>query len=218
MSVTTDLSKIDLFEGLDKAQIEAMLPCLGVREVSFGEGTEIIELGARLSEVGALTEGKAAVFQVNSRGEKTLTKTLKPGDLFGETFICAGIPDSPVSVVAETECTVLFIHFNHLLTGCANACTFHSRAIQNLIKMLAKRTITLDQKVEVLTKRTTREKLITYLEMLQEEQGNEIIEVPINRGKLADYLSVDRSAMSREIGKLCSEGVIECDHNRFRIL
>lgn len=218
MKTTAALNTTELFNGLDNAQIEAMLPCLGMRQMSYDAGDEIIAVGTRLSEVGILTEGSANIVSTNAQGETEILMELKPGDLFGEEYICAGVPDSPVAVISKNETTVLFLHFNHLLTGCANACTFHSTAIQNLIKILAKRTIRLNQKIEVLSKRTTREKLLVYLQMLQHEQRREIIEVPINRGQLADYLSVDRSAMSREIGKLCGEGVIECDHNRFRIL
>lgn len=218
MAVSTSLAGTELFQGLDKSQIEAMLPCLGVREVKYNKGEYIIQAGARLSEVGVLEEGRASIFQENVHGEPSIIKEMQPGDLFAEAFICAGIPNSPVSVVADTDCTVLHIHFNHLLTGCSNACTFHSMAIQNLLKILAKRALTLNQKIEVLTKRTTQEKLLTYLETLQAEQGTEVIHVSLNRGKLADYLAVDRSALSREIGKMVKEGMIECDHNDFRIL
>ena len=212
------LSETELFAGLELKELKSMLPCLGLRTAEFNTGDVIVAAGDIVSEVGFVLNGEADIIKVDSAGNKALVSRLSKGDMFGETFVCANVVSSPVSVVAKENCEVIMFNFNRLISCCSNCCIFHAKVVANLLKMIARQNMQLNEKIEVMSKKTTRDKLATYLLMQMEKTENEVFDVPLNRSQLANYLSVDRSAMSRELGRLREEGVLDFTRNQFKII
>ena len=138
--------------------------------------------------------------------------------MFAEDFAAAEVQSLPVTVIADEPADVMLIDCSHILHTCHNNCGFHQQLIFNLMKDLAKKSIVFHQKIEITSRRTTREKLMTYLAMRAREVGSDSFEIPFDRQALADYLEVERSGLSAEISKLRAEGVLESEKNRFKLL
>lgn len=212
------LGETELFSGLELRELKSMLPCLGLRSVRAEKDDYIVNAGDIVSEVGFVVEGEASMVKMDSAGNKTITSRLVPGDMFGEVLVCANVVSSPVSIIAEGSCEIIMFNFNRLISCCSNCCPFHAKVVANLLKLIARKNMQLNEKIQVMSKKTTRDKLATYLLMQMEKTEKDEFDVPLNRSQLADYLSVDRSAMSRELGRLREEGVLDFTRNQFKII
>lgn len=140
-----------------------------------------------------------------------------PGDLFGEVYSCAGVKHLEVGVVAKTDVKVLFLDIQKVLTVCSNGCEFHSKIIRNLLSSIAERTLEMTRKVEHMSQRSLRDKVLSYLSSEAVRAGSKEFTIPFNRQQLAEYLSVDRSALSAELGKMRDEGMLEFWKNQFKL-
>ena len=205
-----------LFGGMSTEDIDSILSCLGAQVQAHMKNAEVLSAGDRARYVGLVLSGSVRVERVDYRGNRSVTARIMPGQLFAEAFACAQTENLPVSVCAAEETRVMFIDAQRIIHACANACGFHTQLIYNLMRILAMKNLTMQQKMEALTQRTTREKLMTYLTSCAGTGG--AFEIPFDRQELADYLAVDRSGLSTEIGKLRREGVIRCEKNCFEIL
>ena len=139
------------------------------------------------------------------------------GGLFGEAFSCAGKGTLPVSVAASETTGIMLIDYRKIVTTCSSACVFHMQLIKNMMRILAEKNILLTQKMEHLAKRTTRDKLLSFLSAQALLAGSDTVDIPFNRQELADYLCVDRSALSRELGAMQAEGLLKYEKNRFEL-
>lgn len=151
-------------------------------------------------------------------GKRKIVSRIDPGGLFGEAFACAGTESLPVSVMAAEDSEVLFINCRRITTPCEQVCSFHIDLSRNLALLLAEKNIALIQKMEYITQPTTREKLLAYLSEQARLAGEKTFEIPFNREELADYLSVERSAMSAELSKMRKDGLIIFRKNRFELV
>lgn len=212
------LKKCSLFSEIREEDLEKMLVCLGARVDFFDKKYTILAEGTPAREIGIVLSGSVQILQVDYYGNRSILGEQGVSEVFGEAFACAEIPSIPVTVVANEPCEVMLIDINHILHTCANHCGFHNQLIFNLMKGLAEKTIQLHQRVEITSKRTTREKLMAYLMMQAKRVGKDRFEIPFDRQELADYLEVDRSGLSAEIGKMKKEGLIDCKKNRFALL
>ena len=143
---------------------------------------------------------------------------IEPTQIFGESFACADEKKMPVDIVASEDSEILMVDCQRVIHSCSNACDFHRHIIFNLLKIVAKKNILFNQKIEITSKRTTREKLLTYLLQQAKKTGSDEFSIPYDRQELADYLEVDRSGLSVEIGKLKKEGIIDNRKNIFKML
>ena len=168
--------------------------------------------------VGVVLSGSVHVLQEDYWGNRTILAHIPPGGLFGEAFSCAETDSLPVSVAAAEKSEVLFIDYKQIITTCTSACMFHMALIKNMMKLLAQKNIMLTQKMEIITHRTTRERLLAYLSAQAIKAGKSHFTIPFNRQQLADYLSVERSAMSTELSKMQSDGLIRTDRSKFELL
>lgn len=142
---------------------------------------------------------------------------LEPGSLFGETYACMGLSRIPVSVGAIEDCSVLLLDINRMLKICNNSCVFHQRLVANLLNIIATKNMQLNRKMSYITHKTIRGRLLAYLEDQAEKANSDTFEIPFNRNELADYLCVDRSAMSRELGRMKKEGLLDFNRRTFRL-
>lgn len=207
-----------LFEGVRKEDLPVMLTCLGGRVLRCGKGQAIFSEGDEAKLVGILLAGSVHIIKEDFNGDRSIVSRIGPGELFAESFACAGVASMPVSVVAATDCTYMLIDSRRLTTSCSNACAFHSKTIYNLLRIVATRNLEFHQKMEITSKRTTREKLMAYLLSEAKRAGSNSFTIPYDRQALADFLQVERSAMSAEISKLRADGVLESKRNHFRLL
>ncbi|MCI7803770.1 MAG: Crp/Fnr family transcriptional regulator [Oscillospiraceae bacterium] len=211
------LSKCRLFESMENENITAMLSCLGAEVKSYAKNQKIFTEGETTSHIGIMLSGTAQIVRVDFYGNRSIVTGIESPQLFGESFACTETRSIPVNVIAEKDCEVMLIDSRKILQPCCNACDFHSRMIFNLMKEIAAKNLLLNQKIEIISKRTTREKLMAYL-MIQAKKHGSSFTVPYDRQELADFLEVDRSGLSAEISKLRKENVIECKRNFFRLL
>lgn len=211
------LRKVKLFEGINES-LEAMLQCLGSEEKSYTRGEIILMTGQPVTSVGVLLSGEIQIIQEDYYGNRSILTELSPGHLFGEAFASAGVTESPVTIVAKTNSDVMFLGVERIINTCPKSCGFHSHLIENLLKILARKNILLSNKNQLLSRRTIEDKVLSYLSLQAEKKGNLAFEIPFTRNELADFLCVDRSALSRVLSKLQKERVIEYQNNRFKLL
>lgn len=212
------LQACPLFSGIAKDDLLRMLACLGARLVCFDKRYEVFSEGAPAKHIGILLSGAAQMSRVDYYGNRSLLGNVRAGEVFAEAFACADVSSMPITVTASEPCEVLLIDSRHILHTCENACAFHQQLIFNLMKELATKTISLHKRAEITSKRTTREKLLAYLMLCAQEAGSDSFDIPYDRQELADYLEVDRSGLSAEIGKLRDEGVLESRKKHFHLL
>ncbi len=212
------LKKCPLFDGIDEADLMRMLHCLGARVDSYDKKYTVFREGDPARLIGIMLSGSAQISRTDYFGNRSILGNAYAGELFGEAFACAGEGVMNVSVTAVEECEIMFIDCSHILHTCKNGCAFHHRLIYNLMKTLATKVLDLHRRVEITSKRTTRDKLMEYLAQCADAAGSDSFEIPFDRQELADYLEVDRSGLSAEIGKLRDEGVLESRRSHFKLL
>lgn len=212
------LKKCPLFFGIDDESLLRMLTCLGAKVDSFDKKYTIFREGTPAKYVGIVLSGEAQITQNDYYGNRTILSNIKPSELFAEAFAAAGVTSMPVSVIASQQSEIMFIDCAHILHTCQNGCGFHHQLIYNLMKDLADKSIMFHQKIDIISKRTTREKLFSYLMVCSKKAGKTSFTIPFDRQELADYLGVDRSGLSVEISKLRAEGILESRKNHFKLL
>lgn len=207
-----------LFDGIRMEDLTAMLGCLGARKITAAKGQSIFREGDKATHVGIVLSGAVQMVREDYYGNRSIVAHIGPAEMFGESYACAGIAALPISVVADENCEVLLIDCRRITISCTNACVFHSRIIFNMLRLVANKNLVFDQKIQVTSKRSTREKLMTYLLNQAKLLGTNEFTIPYDRQELADYLEVDRSGLSTEISKLRKDGVLESAKNHFRLL
>lgn len=207
------LYRCPLFRGIKEDDIEGMLGCLSARKEMFASRDAVYLNGDRIEEVGIVVEGEVQVVRDDFEGRRAILAHIGPGEVFGEAYGCLPDTELPVSVECVRDCTVLFLNYHKVLTTCDASCVFHQRLIENMVALLAAKNVRLNQKLECLEKRTTREKLLAYINQEQKRQKTSRIMLPFSKKDLADYLCVDRSGMMVELKKLRTEGILTVDKN-----
>ncbi|MBR3767466.1 MAG: Crp/Fnr family transcriptional regulator [Clostridia bacterium] len=212
------LQKCPLFEGIEEKDLLALLHCLGAKTEKFDKKYTILTEGKPSKYIGIVLNGSAQIVQVDYYGNRSILSVVEPSQLFAEAFACAEVQSLPVSVIANEPCEIMLIDSRRILYSCANNCAFHQQMIFNLMKDLAQKTLLFHQKIEITSKRSTREKLLAYLGFQAKKEGANSFTVSFDRQELADYLEVDRSGLSAEISKLRKEGILDCRKNYFELL
>ena len=215
---TDVLISCELFDGISQDDLRALLHCLNAHVRSYEKSAFIFSMGDAVTSIGIVLSGAAHVIKEDYWGARAILAHIEPGGLFGEAFTCAGIDQLPLSVSAAEKTEVLLIDYRRIIQTCSNACNFHTRLVMNMLRLLARKNIMLTQKIEVLTRKTTREKLLSYLSAQAIHAGSSRFQIPFNRQALADYLSVERSAMSAELSKMQRDGLIKTDRRHFELL
>lgn len=212
------LKKTQLFSGVNDDEIETMLSCLQAEFQTYKKGEYIIRQGEPITRIMILLRGKSNIQHDDYWGNRSIVNVITPGEMFGESYIA---PDSSallndVFSVEDTE--VVFIDPKRIITVCSSSCKFHSKIVQNMFFAISEKNRKLVQKIGYMAKRTTKDKLINYLSDEAARQKSSTITIPFNRQQLADFLSVDRSAMSNELCKMRDEGLIEFEKNVFKLI
>lgn len=207
-----------LFNEIEDDNLYAMLDCLNADVKKYSKDQTVFCEGDDAKYLGIVLTGEVQIVRIDMLGNRTILATINPSQLFGEAFACAGLTAIPVSVVASRECEIMLIDAERITRSCTNACSFHSKLIFNLLKVVANKNILFHEKIEVTSKRTTHEKLMTYLLLQAKKAGSCTFSIPYDRQELADYLEVERSGLSSEISKMRKNGIIESRRNLFKLL
>lgn len=212
------LQKTQLFSGIGEEETEAMLNCLQARLRSYKKGEFVLRQGERLDKIMVLAEGKLHIQRDDHWGNRSIINMISPSEMFGEAFAA---PESGAilnDVLAVEDSVVLLFDVNRMITVCPSACRYHSKVVQNLFCAISEKNRKLVQKLGYMSERTTRGKLIAYLSDEAKRHNSSEFTIPFNRQQLADYLSVDRSAMSAELCRMRDEGLLKFQKNRFVLL
>lgn len=212
------LKKTQLFSGASDEDIEAMLGCLQVKLCTYKKGEYVLHEGERIERLMMLVEGELHIQRDDYWGNRSIISMVGVGEMFGEAYAAPESGPLVNDVLSVEDSAVIFLDIGKLLTVCPNGCKFHSMAVKNLFFAISEKNRKLVRKLGYMSQRTTREKLIAYLSEESKRQNSSVFSIPFNRQQLADFLSVDRSAMSNELCKLRDDGLIEFEKNRFRLL
>ena len=207
-----------LFAGISREELHSMLQCLGARAIPVAKGSPVFLEGDPAGFIGIVLEGNVRIVRDDYYGQRTLLALAEPGDIFAEAYACANVDVMPVSGYAASDSRVLLLQSRKMLTVCTNACGFHNRLVKNLLQVVAQKNLLLSRKIQFMSQRTTREKLMAYLLDQAKQRRSAEFTIPLDRQALADFLGVERSAMSAELSKLRRAGVLETTGSRFRLL
>ena len=214
ISWNTDIS---LFEGIGKPALDTTLQCLGARKKTYHRDEIIILAGDPAEYVGIVLSGEIIVSRDDYFGNSAIMAHLGAGELFLEVFVCAGVDTSPVTVKSAGDSEILFIEFGRIRNCCEKNCVSHASLIENMLRIIAKKALFQNFRIEILSTRGIRGRINTYLLAMAKQKASPAFEIPFNRAELAEFLCVDRSALSKELSVMREEGLIDFSKNRFEI-
>lgn len=195
-----------VFDNIEENDVKKMLSCFEAKKIHFKKDTTILSNIANTTQVGIIEHGSAIIIRYNYNGSRTIIEKLTEGDTFG-SFSPSFTEE--LYVISEEETDVILFNYSKMINRCKKNCEYHNKMIDNMLQVLSQKMQNYNERIEVLTKKTIRDKLLAYFNILTKKQISKDIILPFNLTDLADYLSIDRSAMMREIKNLKEEGLIE---------
>lgn len=212
------LSDTKLFQGISETEIHLMLDCLKTEEKNYKKDEVILHMGDTVTSLGMVISGSALIENDDIWGNRSILDQIGPGQIFAETYACVSGEKLMVNVTAATDVKVLFFHIERVIETCPQSCQFHSRLIKNLLAIAAQKNLSLSRRIFHTSPKTIRAKLLSYLSDQALIYGNNKFDILFNRQQLADYLGVDRSAMSSALSKMQKDGLIKVRRNHFELL
>lgn len=209
---------IEIFSGVDQKDMEGLLTCLSAFTKSYDKNEIVLMAGQETEHIGILLSGELHIIKEDIYGNKTILTSINENGMFAESFVCAEMKHSPVTVIATKRSNVLFISINKILITCNSSCYFHNKLIFNLVSILANKNILLNKKIDYLTAKTIKKKIAKYLINSIKDKHQEILSIPYNRNELAEFLGVNRSVLSRELSLMKRENILDFNKNEFHIL
>ena len=207
-----------LFYNITQEDLDQIYHCLRGRKKSFESGETITSFGKDDPTIGIMASGVARLERVNYFGECSLLDRMEKNDIFGESIVYADYEDSEISAVCEKNCEVIFVDHDRLIHPCEKACDCHMTMMENLLQIMANKSVRLSRRVEVLSNKSIRNKLMAFFALQAKDHQSDTFELPFSVSALADFICVDRSAMMREISKMKKEGIIRTDRRKITLL
>lgn len=208
------LNTLAFFKGISKTDIEAVLGCLGSRIKTVKKDEILLHAGNKPKHLGIVLDGLLHITRDDYDGNRTLIAVVSSGEIYGEALCCSGISESPVTVSAAANSLVLLLGFPRVLQTCSNSCVFHTKLIENMLGIIANKNLFLQARMEIVSLKSVRAKVLQFFESFSPKNGHEFF-IPLNREEMADYLCVERSALSHELSRMKKEGLIEYKKNKF---
>ena len=204
-----------LFDGVQPEELASLLHCLQARVVRIEKGMPVFLEGDEAGFIGLVLEGGVQIVHDDYYGVRSVLGHTGPRELFAETYACSNVPVMPVSGYALQPAVIMFFSCRKMLTVCSNACQFHNRIVKNLLQVVAEHNVVMSRKIRYMSQKTTRQKLMAYLLDQAKKAKSPEFTIPFDRRTLADYLAVERSAMSAELGKMQKEGILQTKGSHF---
>lgn len=214
----SQLTVLPLFQGIRKEELPAMLSCIGSFQRSYKKNESIFLENNKLQNVGVILSGSVHMVKHDDEGNQTFLLNMKKGEIFGESFSCGSCLNSQVSFFSASPCQILFLPFHKVIHSCRMNCVFHHRLIENMVCLIGDKNVRLMGKIEIISKKTLRQKILAYLQNQAIEEGSRRFTIPLGRLELAEYLCADRSALTRELLSMQKEGLISYEKNTFELL
>lgn len=205
------------FQGMTEEEILSVLQCVNATVQHKKKDEYIFWAGDSTESMGLVLRGAVLVLQEDLWGHRNIIHRIGPGEYFAEPFAATAGSVLNVSVVADEDSEIMLLNMERFLKTCPHACAHHSRMVRNMVSVMARRVLDLNEKLTHMAKRSTREKLLSYLSAESMRQGKLSFTIPYDRQQLADYLSVERAAMSVELSKLQKEGLLKTNRNHFEL-
>ena len=218
MKSILDKVQSPLFDGLSPEDRRAIMGCVGYHIHSYKKGQTVVFEDDHVRHIGILLSGCVDMIKEDIWGNKTLLLRIRKDGLFGESFACCEDNTSIVSFVVSQDAQIIFMPFDRVMHSCSMSCSFHHQLLENMVKIIAGKNRDLMRKIEVVSKKTLREKILAYLSLQAQAQDSQVFEIPLGRVEWAEYLCANRSALTRELAKMQEEGLIRYQQNFFEIL
>ena len=209
--------KCPVFDGIGIDSLSALFACLGVKRRRLAKRDALMRSGERADRVGILLSGSLSVSAYDLEGRRTIIKRIGPAEIVAAAQALSGVGMMSVDVEADEESDVLLAKVDRIVSPCENTCAFHTRLVRNIMRTLAVKTLELNSKIEILSHRSTQDRLMAYLRSVAQQKESVEFDIPFDRQQLADYLCVERSALSAEISRLSKLGLITSRKNHFTI-
>ena len=207
----------ELFAGMSLEEANRMLECLDAHVISRDKGAAIFVEGSHATRFGVVLSGSLVVVKDGLDGKRSIIKRIGEKELVAAAQTFSGVKTMRVRVEADVPCKVLILNAERVGAPCCNACAFHARLVRNVMRILAAKTLELNAKIEILSHRTTEERLLAYLHFFADKCGKSEFDIPFDRQQLADFLCVERSALSAQISRLARAGSFDCHKNHFKL-
>lgn len=217
MEYFSDLQKTKIFSSCNEFECRAMMHCFKGRFKTFLKNEEIISQGDPMEEVILVVKGEAMAQHIDTMGNIAILNELERGDMYGLEGAFAGVETYKDSLIATQKTLILFMNKHRIITPCFNRCVKHEKVVRHIMEIISESHIKLKEKLTHMSKKSTRDKLLSYFNAVSKKAENEYFEIPFNKTELANYLSVDRSAMTTELGKMRDDGLIDFDKNRYHL-
>lgn len=212
------LKKCILFNNVKEEEIPGILSCLGARVTDASKGEYIFAEGEPAKYVGIVLSGGVQIVKNDFFGNRSIVDSIGTAELFGESFACADVETLPVDAVASEDSEILLIDCRRIITTCNRNCEFHNKIIYNMLHVVANKNLIFNKKIDIISKRTTREKLMAYLLSQAKLHNSNSFTISFDRQALADYLCVERSAMSAELSRMRQEGLVDYKRSWFKVV
>ncbi len=212
-----NLSNIQLFTGIEEKDIPSLLKCLNTIEKHYKKGDIILREGKTTEYIGVVLNGLAIIEFSDVWGNNNIIGSASTGDIFAESYACLSEEPLMITVTAAEDTSILFMNIGRMLSTCSNSCVFHTKLIRNLLTLTAEKNIQLSRRILHTSSKSIRGRLLSYFSECVKKNGSYTFEISYNRQQLADYLGVDRSAMSNELSKMQKDGLIQYNKNYFKI-
>lgn len=205
-----------LFKGISNNDLTSITTCFNSHEKEYHKNEIILHEGDYLNFIGVVIYGSVKILKTDYQGNEVIIAEILAGDTFSEVFACANISYSPVSIVSSTESLILFLDYKKIISTCNNSCVFHHTLISNMLNIIANKSLYLNRRIDIISKRTLRDKILTYFHY--ESCGSNKFSIFMNREELANFLCADRSALSNELSKMKKDKIIDYHKNEFILL
>ena len=209
------LRSCQLFSGVSEDELTAILSCLDTKKEDFPKEAFVLRAGEPVDAIGLVLAGNVLIIQEDIWGNRNILSKAGPGQTFAAAYACAPGSKLNVSVIAETPVSTMFLNIKRVLNVCPSACAHHGRIIRNLLSELAEKNLRFNEKLTHMGQRTTRAKIMSYLSAEAQRLGKYEFDIPFSRQQLADYLAVERSGLSLELGKMKKDGLLAYHKNHF---
>jgi len=205
----------DLFKSLTTEEFEKIVKCFKMKKIFYKKEQTILSNTKNAGTIGIVVSGGAQLIRYDYNGSRTILTEYLPGEVFGDIF--SNIIEGEISVQAKVDSEIMFMDYDHLVNRCKNNCPHHNTIVQNMIQILSKRIYNQNERIEILSKRSIRDKLLKYFDTITKKTSSKVIYLPFSYTDLADYLSIDRAAMMRELKNLKDDGFITTKGKMIRI-
>ncbi len=216
--MSTPVAQTELFRGISETDCDRMMECFGAVTKTFSAGETVCRFRQKNSVVGIVSSGTVLVVRYNINGTRTILESLTAGSVFGECLSSDAIEQDTVYVIADTDCTIVFIHYEAITGRCSNLCGCHVKIVENMLELISNKVSTLSERVEVLSRRSIREKLLCYFSILASKAGSATVTIPMTMTALAEYISADRSAMLREMRNMEGDALLTANGKQVTLL